>query len=95
MLQINDDTTIVGKTELRTEFSKLSKNLKGKKIIVIDRNHPVAVIESFEEYEDKERLIDDLEDFILGHIAKERYENSTEDDYISEEEMWKKLELND
>ena len=87
MINIGDDTILIGMTELRTELPKLSKQLKVKKIIITKRGKPVTILEDYEKYQEKEALIENLEDLVLGNIALERSKNSTEKDYISHEEL--------
>ncbi|GEM_PF-535160 len=95
MVQISDDTIIIGTTELRTEMPKLTKKLDEQKVIVMSRGKPVAVIESFKNYLKNEKLIDEFEDWVAGHIAKERFENSKPEDYIDHETLMKRLGLKD
>lgn len=94
MININDDVAVMGASEMRNEIPNITKNLKSKKIIITKRGKPIAVLQEFQEYEEKEKLIDEFEDFILGKLAKERKESSKETDYISQEEMIKKLGIN-
>lgn len=91
MIKINDEISLVGLSELRTEMPKLAKNLDVKTIIVTKRGKPVAVLEDFEKYEEKKEFIEAFEDIVLGYLAKEREESSKESDYLSEEEAAKKL----
>jgi len=91
MIQIDDNTILVGTTDLRTEMPKITKNIKIKKIILTKRGKPVAVIEDFEQYKEKEEFIDSFEDLVLGYLAKERDSKSKKSDYLSEEEVNKKL----
>ena len=91
MLNINDDTILVQSTELRTKMPEISKNMKLKKIIILKKGKPFAVLSDFDEYEQKENLIDAFEDMVLGFEAKERHENSGKNDYIDSEKFEKEL----
>lgn len=91
MLNINDDTVMIGATELRSEMPKLSKILKIKKVIVMKRGKPMAILEDFGKYEEKEEIIDLFEDLVLGHLAKERDHDSTAKDFIDHDTLKKKL----
>lgn len=93
MIPIADDTIIIGTAELRKEMPKLTKDLKTKTIIVTKKGKPVAVLQDFDEYQEKNRTIDLFEDIVLGYIAKERFENSKPSDYISHEEMLKTFKI--
>lgn len=91
MLNINDDTVMVGATELRSEMPKLSKMLKIKKVIVMRRGKPIAILEDFGKYEEKEEIIDIFEDLVLGHLAKKRDKIASDKDFIDHEDLKKKL----
>lgn len=96
MLNITEDIILVGATELRTEMPKLAKALKeDKRAIIMKRGKPMAVLQDFESYEKREKMIDELEDWIAGYIAKERFKNSKPEDYLSHEELCNELGLND
>lgn len=91
MITLND-TILIGTSELRQNSSQLTDQLETKTIIITKRGKPIGVLEDFEQYQEKERLLEKFEDLVLGHIAKERFENSTEDDYISSDEVFRKIE---
>lgn len=91
MITITDDTLLVGATELRKEMPRLAKEMKTKTIIITKKGKPVAVLEDFDEYTQKKRVLETFEDIVLGYLAKERFENAKEADYISHEEMLKYL----
>ena len=93
MLNINEDTVLIGSTELRSNMPKISKEMKTKKVIVIKRGEPFAVLTDFEEYEEKEKLIETFEDLVLGYLAMERDEKSSEKDFVDAEEVEKKIGL--
>lgn len=94
MLPITEDTLLVGSTELRTEMPKLAKALKDrKKAIITQRGNPLGVLQDYETYQEKEAMLEAFEDLVLGYIAKERDENSTEKDYIDEEVFLKEIGL--
>jgi len=91
MLNLNDDTVLIGTTELRSKMPEISKNIKIKKIIVVKRGEPFAVLTDFEQYQEKEDMIDTFEDLVLGYLAKERDKKSSKKDFISSEDVEKKL----
>jgi prevent-host-death family protein len=94
MLQINDDTVMVGATEFRSEMPKLIKTLHLKKVIIMNRGEPVAVIQNYQDFKRDEDWMEEFEDLVLGSIAKERDENSKDSDFYSHEEVLKELGLN-
>lgn len=50
MITIKEDTTLVGISELRTHMDKVLKEMKKRKILLQNRNKPVAVIMSIDKY---------------------------------------------
>ena len=72
MLSVKEDTTIVGITELRKMIPEILKKIKQEKVILTRRNRPIGILVDYEEYERMEKLIEALEDQILGQLAKER-----------------------
>ncbi|MBD3331112.1 hypothetical protein GF354_06355 [Candidatus Peregrinibacteria bacterium] len=91
MFNIDDDTVLVGATELRNNMPKISKDIKLKKIIVVKKGKPFAVLTDFDEFQEKEEIINTFEDLVLGHLAKERDEHSSDSDFIDSEKIEKKL----
>lgn len=82
MLNIGEDTVLIGATELRGNMPKISKDIKFKKIIIVKRGVPFAVLTDFDEYQRNEELMDTFEDVVLGCLAKERVKKSSEKDWI-------------
>lgn len=85
MLNIDDDTVLVGATELRSNMPEISKNIKTKKIIVVKRGEPFAVLTDFGQYKEKEHIIDTFEDIVLGYLARERDNDSSAEDFVDSE----------
>jgi len=92
MITVEGKTTIVGVAELRKVMSDILEKIKSNKVILTKRNKPVGVIVDYEEYKKMEDIIDSLEDYILGHLAKERAKRKDKR-LISLEEAEKKLGL--
>ena len=92
MITVEEKTTIVGVAELRKVMSDILEKIKSNKVILTKRNKPVGVIVDYEEYKKMEDIIDSLEDYILGHLAKERAKRKDKR-LISLEEAEKKLGL--
>lgn len=82
MLKVGEDTILVGATELRGNMPKISKDIKVKKIIIVKRGEPFAVLTDYEQYQKNEALMDDFEDVVLGNLAKERDKKSSSKDWI-------------
>lgn len=94
MLNLNDDTIMIGATEFRSEMPTLIKVLGNKKIILMKRGEPIAVLQNFQKYKEEEDWREEFEDVVLGYLAKERDESSKKKDYYTHEEVLKKLGLN-
>jgi prevent-host-death family protein len=72
MLSVKEDTTVVGITELRKMIPEILKKIKQEKVILTRRNRPIGILVDYEEYERMEKMIETLEDQVLGQLAKER-----------------------
>lgn len=90
MFILDDKTALIGTTDLRSRMAEV-EDMKYEKMIVMKREKPIAVIMSFDQYKKNYDRTEELEDLVLGYMAKERDEKSTEKDYISLEEAAKKL----
>jgi len=92
MITVEEKTTLVGVTELRKVTKEILKKLKSNKVILTKRNKPVGVLVDFEEFREIEEIMEALEDYILGTLAKERAQRKGKK-VISLEEAEKRLEL--
>ncbi|EKD47688.1 MAG: hypothetical protein ACD_65C00334G0003 [uncultured bacterium] len=92
MINVAEDTILIGATELRTEVPMLMK--MKKKVIVMKRGKPIGVLQNFDDYEAQEKILDAFEDIVLGYLAKERFENATNEDYVDIDVMRRKLGIN-
>ncbi len=72
MIKVEERSTIVGVTELRKVMKDILREIKNNKVILTRRNQPVGVILDYEEFMRRERLLEALEDRVLGGIALER-----------------------
>jgi len=72
MITVEEKTTIIGVAELRKVIADILEKIKSNKVILTRRNKPVGVIVDYDEYKKMEEIIENLEDYILGHLAKER-----------------------
>ncbi len=92
MITVEEKTTIVGVAELRKVMSEILERIKSNIVILTKRNKPVGVIIDYEEYKKMEEIIDSLEDYVLGHLAKERAQRKDKK-VVSLEEAEKKVGL--
>lgn len=74
MLTVKEDTALIGVAELRTKAAAVLKEIKRHRVILTKRNRPVGVIVDYDEYEKMEQVLDEVEDIVLGNIARERLE---------------------
>lgn len=91
MFTVKEDTTLVGISELRTNFDKVLAALAKYKVLLEKRNKPLAVIVSVEKYNRMEELIELIEDSGLGYLARERYLKSKPSDYIDIDRVERKI----
>lgn len=89
MINVKQDTTLVGVSELRLGIDKILQKAQNGLVIIEKRHKPQAVIMSSEEYEHMQAVIDVAEDLVLGAIARNRFESSNEKDYIDIEQLLK------
>lgn len=91
MITVKEDTTLVGISELRTNFAKVLEMIGKYKVLLERRNKPLAVIVPVEKYNQMVELVEMIEDTSLGVLAKERDEKSKPSDYIPLEEAEKRI----
>ncbi|MBI2252736.1 MAG: type II toxin-antitoxin system Phd/YefM family antitoxin [Armatimonadetes bacterium] len=90
MFTVKEDTTLVGISELRTNFNKVLEAVSKSKVLLERRHKPLAVIVPIEKYNYMEELIELIEDSGLAHLAKERDLKSKPSDYIDIDRFEKK-----
>jgi prevent-host-death family protein len=72
MITVDERTTIVGVAELRKVMKEVLEEIKKNRVVLTKRNKPVGVILDYQEFKKMEELVDALEDYVLGSLAKER-----------------------
>ncbi len=92
MITVEGKTTLVGVAELRKITKEVLEKLKSNKVILTKRNKPVGVLLDYEEFRRIEEIMEALEDYILGTLAKERAQRKGKK-VISLEEAERKLGL--
>jgi prevent-host-death family protein len=93
MLAVDEQTALIGLSELRTAAPKLLKYLQTHKVILTRRNKPVGVMMDYDEYKKMEALIDLIEDTALGQIARERHKSAKKESYLTLEETKRRVGL--
>jgi prevent-host-death family protein len=92
MLTVEEKSTIVGLAELRKVMKSVLQEMKTHKVILTKRNRPVGVLVDYEEFRRMEKVIAALEDFVLGHMARERAQRKNRKT-LTLEEVERKLGL--
>lgn len=92
MHTVEENTTLVGITELRTKMREILKAMKDSKVVLEMRRKPFAVLLPLDRYKKMEEMLEILEDRVLGYIAKKR-DLIKEADYLSLEEVEKRFGL--
>jgi prevent-host-death family protein len=72
MLAIKENATIVGVAEIRKVMKEVLEEMKTSRVILTKRNRPVGVLVDYEEFRHMEKLLEALEDHVLGSAAAER-----------------------
>lgn len=91
MLAVDEQTALIGLSELRTAAPKLLKYLQTHKVILTKRNKPVGVMMDYDEYKKMEVLIELIEDTVFGQIARERYKSTKKESYLILEEARRRV----
>lgn len=92
MLTVEERTTIVGVAELRKVMKDVLEEIKARKVILTKRNRPVGVLVDYDEFKKMEALVEAMEDFVLGQMARERA-GRRDKKLVSLEEVEKRLGL--
>lgn len=92
MITVEGKTTLVGVAELRKMTKEVLEKLKSNKVILTKRNKPVGVLIDYGEFRRIEEIMEALEDYILGTLAKERAQRKGKK-VISLDEAERKLGL--
>ena len=93
MQYIEENTTLVGTAELRTKMKEILKAMKVSKVVLEMRNQALAVLVPIDKYKKIEALLEEIEDRALGYIASGREKSVKEKDYLSLDQVEKKLGL--
>lgn len=72
MIKLCDRATLAGVSELRTIMRDILDETRTGPVILTRRNKPIGVILSYPEYQEMTRLVELLEDSVLGREATDR-----------------------
>ena len=93
MRRVKSDTTLIGISELRTQADAILKVAQHEPVIVEKHHKPMAVLVPIDEYERTHDALDAVEDCLLGLLAKEREQRSKRKDYLTLEELERRVGL--
>lgn len=93
MRRVKEDTTFVGISEFRTKADEILKAAQHDPVIVEKRHKPMAVLVPITEYTRTQEALEMFEDYLLGLLAKEREQRSKRKDYLTLEELERKVGL--
>ena len=93
MRHVERDTTFVGISELRTHADEILNVARRERVVVEKRHKPMVVLVPIEQYDRTQLLLDTIEEYVLGLIAKERKRHATKKDYIPLEELERRVGL--
>jgi hypothetical protein len=91
MYTVRENTTVVGVSELRTQWKKIRQAMRSQRVEVALRNKLEAVLVLPEQLDAIEKLLDRVEDYALAIQAFEREHASKGDKYHSLEDTLKKF----
>jgi hypothetical protein len=91
MFTVRANTTVVGISELRTQWKKIREAMRHGRVEVAMRNRPEAVLLLREQYDAMEQLFERLEDYALAIEALGREQTVKPGDYLSLEKALKKF----
>jgi prevent-host-death family protein len=93
MITVKENTTLIGISELRNEPERIFKEMRKRPIVIGKHRKPVAVLIPMEEYEEMGRLLEMVEDYVLGMLAQERDKKHKNPKWVSIEEALKRVGL--
>jgi prevent-host-death family protein len=93
MRHVQQQSTFVGVSELRTHAEEILTIARHEPVIVEKRHKPMAVLVPIEQYERTAETLEALEDYILGWLAKQREQRSSRKNYLSLEELERRVGL--
>lgn len=92
MKVIEEKTTLVQTSELRTKLDEILKQLSESHVILEKRHRPVAILVAPQEYQRMEESVEQLSDILLALEARAR-EKRKNRKYLTLEEARKRLGL--
>ena len=93
MRHVEQETTFVGISELRTRADEILNVARRGRVVVEKRHKPMVVLVPIEQYDRTQEVLEAIEDYVLGMLAKERERHSPRKSYLSLEELERRVGL--
>ena len=93
MITVKENTTLINISELRNEPEKIFREMRKRRVVVEKHRQPVAVLIPVEQFEEMEELLDFVEDYVLGSLAKEREKKQKNPKWVSLEKAMRRVGL--
>lgn len=91
MFKVDENTTLLGITDLRTETREMLRALKHSRVILTERSVPRAVVLDYEDYQRTRDLIDMAEEGLDAITIEKRRRRGRK--FLTHEQALKKLSL--
>jgi PHD/YefM family antitoxin component YafN of YafNO toxin-antitoxin module len=91
MKTIQEKTTLVAVSELRTKMDQVLEALKHSTVMIERRHRPIAVLLDVEYYRQLDRMMERISDVLLAVEARERARSGTPKKDLTLDEVEKRL----
>lgn len=91
MRHVEQETTFVGISELRTHADEILNVARRGRVVVEKRHKPMVVLVPIEQYDRTQEVLETIEDSVLGMLAKERERHGSRTSYLSLEELERRV----
>lgn len=91
MFTVEEKTTLVGITDLRTKAKKMIEALKDSRVVLTERSRPCAVVLDYKEFKRMQDLIELAEEGIDAIEIKKRRKKSPR--FLTHDQVLKELSL--
>lgn len=88
---VRERTAIASVSELRTAFDAILEQARESPVELERHNKPVAVLLDPKKFEEMQERLEQLEDILLAFEARDRERSARKGDYLSLEELERKL----
>ena len=93
MITIQENLHLLSLSKARSDISAITNDMNQNTFILTKKGNPVAVLLSFKEYQRQQEMLEDIGDTIAGKVALQRKKTTKKSEYLSSEDMRKKVGL--